>query len=49
MIDIPIGKALIAEERDADAPGCKACFFFNVHHCSEKIACRSHYRPDGKT
>jgi len=47
MTEIPIGKALVAVERD-DALLCEDCFFHNAQRCSEEMACRPYHRSDGK-
>ena len=47
MVDIPIGKALMAVKRD-NTLLCKDCFFYNVRNCFKKMACRSSYRLDDK-
>jgi len=47
MIDIPIGKAVAAMEREAGA-SCADCHFRSLENCFEKLACRSSYREDGK-
>jgi len=46
MTEIPLGKALTSVEKGK--LGCEDCFFFNVRHCSEKMACRSIFRSDDK-
>jgi len=47
MIDIPIGKALTALEREAGA-SCADCHLRDIEGCHEKFACRSAHREDGK-
>jgi len=48
MIDIPIGKALAALEKEANALTCADCHLYSARRCFEKLACRSSYRKDGK-
>ena len=48
MIEIPIGKALAAQEKEAGALSCADCHLCNVAHCFEKFACRSDSRKDGR-
>jgi len=48
MIEIPMGKAVTAADRDAEALECRDCCLFGDLQCFEKLACRSAHRTDGK-
>ena len=48
MIELQLGKALAALEKEANALSCADCHFHRAENCSEKLACRASYRADGK-
>jgi len=47
MIDIPIGKALVAVE-SAFYDKCPGCSLYDVMGCYKKVACYARDRQDGK-
>ena len=47
MIDLPIGKALVAVEYGEKESMCEGCFFHNLSTC-ENYKCLAPERKDGK-
>ena len=47
MIDIPLGKALVAEE-SRHYKQCKDCIFHKLHMLCNSFTCTSTRREDGK-
>ena len=46
MIEIPLGKAVAAMEKDG-GEDCQGCFFYNADNCFKIFACRYHSNRDG--
>jgi hypothetical protein len=46
--ELPVGKALVAVEKNGKGASCRGCFFFGKKNCEILLPCADFHRKDKK-